>query len=61
MSQAVTRRPFTAEARVRARISPCAIYVGQSGTGASFFSEFFSIALSVSFHRGSRSRISCGG
>ena len=32
MDQAVSRRPLTAEARVRSRVSPCLIFVGQSGT-----------------------------
>jgi hypothetical protein len=33
MAQAVSRQRVTAEARIRARISPCGICVGQSGTG----------------------------
>jgi hypothetical protein len=33
MAQAVNRRPPTAEARVRSRVSPCGICGGQSGTG----------------------------
>jgi hypothetical protein len=33
MTQAVSRRPHTAEARVRAQVSPCGIYGGQSCTG----------------------------
>jgi hypothetical protein len=37
MAQAVSRRPLTAEARVRSRVSPCGIYGGQSGTGTGFF------------------------
>jgi hypothetical protein len=36
MAQAVSRRPLNAEARVRARINPCEICGGQSGTGAGF-------------------------
>jgi hypothetical protein len=36
MAQAVNRRPLTAEARVRFRVSPCEICGGQSGTGTGF-------------------------
>jgi hypothetical protein len=36
MAQAVSRRPLTAEAHVRSRVSPCEICVGQSGTGTGF-------------------------
>jgi hypothetical protein len=36
MAQAVSRWPLTAETRVRARVDPCGIYGGQSGTGAGF-------------------------
>jgi hypothetical protein len=36
MAQAVSRRPLTAEARIRFWISPCGICGGQSGTGAGF-------------------------
>jgi hypothetical protein len=36
MAQAVSRRPLTAEARVRARVNPCGICGGQSGTGTGF-------------------------
>ena len=37
MTQAVSRRPLTAEARVRSRVIPCGICGGQSGTGTGFF------------------------
>jgi hypothetical protein len=36
MTQAVSRRPLTAEARFRYRVSPCGICGGQSGTGIGF-------------------------
>jgi hypothetical protein len=37
MAQAVTRRPLTAEARVRGRVNPCGSCGGQSGTGTGYF------------------------
>jgi hypothetical protein len=36
LAQVVSRRPPTAEARFRSRLSPCGIYGGQSGTGTGF-------------------------
>jgi hypothetical protein len=36
MAQAVSRRPLTAEALFRSRVSLCGICVGQSGTGTGF-------------------------
>jgi hypothetical protein len=36
MAKAVSRRPLTAEARIRFRVSPCGISGVQSGTGAGF-------------------------
>jgi hypothetical protein len=36
MAQAVSRRPLTAEARVRVRVNQCGICGGQSGTGTGF-------------------------
>jgi hypothetical protein len=36
MAQVVSRRPQTAEARIRALVSPCKICGGQSGTGTGF-------------------------
>jgi hypothetical protein len=36
MAQVVSRRPLTAENWVRARVNPCGICGGQSGTGTGF-------------------------
>jgi hypothetical protein len=36
MAQAVSRRPLTAKVRIRARVNPCGICGGQSGTGTGF-------------------------
>jgi hypothetical protein len=36
MAQAVSRRPLTAEYRVRARVNPCGICDGQSGNATGF-------------------------
>jgi hypothetical protein len=36
MAQVVSRRSLTAEARVRARVNPCGLCGGQSGTGTGF-------------------------
>jgi hypothetical protein len=44
-------RPVTAEARVRARVSPCGICGVQSGS-ETVFSEFFGSPMSASFHHG---------
>jgi hypothetical protein len=43
MAQVVSRQPLTAEARVRARVNPCGICGGQSGTGTGFSPSFFSV------------------
>jgi hypothetical protein len=40
MAQAVSRWPLTVEAWVRARVNPCGICGGQSGTGQ-VFSKYF--------------------
>jgi hypothetical protein len=37
MAQAVSRRPLTAEAQGRSRVSPCGFSGGQSGTGTGFY------------------------
>jgi hypothetical protein len=36
MAQAVSRRPLTAEVRVRTRVSPCGICGGQDDSGTGF-------------------------
>jgi hypothetical protein len=43
MARVVSRRPLTAEARLRARVNPCGICGAQSGTGTGFSpsSSFF--------------------
>jgi hypothetical protein len=51
MAQAVSCWSFTADARVRACVSPCGICGGQSGAGTSFSQSFYFL-LSISFHRG---------
>jgi hypothetical protein len=56
MAHTVSRRPLTAEARVRSRLHPFGICGGQSGTGTSFFPEYFGFPLSISFHRCSITR-----
>jgi hypothetical protein len=51
MAQAVSRRPLTGEARVRAQVSPCGIcgLLSDTRTG---LSEFFGFSLSIPFHHG---------
>ena len=51
MAQAVSRRPLTAGARVRSRVSSCGIYGGQSGIGTVFSPEYFGFPMLISFHR----------
>ena len=51
MSEAISSRPLTAEGQDKSRASARGIFCGQSGTEDKFFCEYFSFALSVSFHR----------
>jgi hypothetical protein len=53
MAQAVSCRSFITKACVHAQVNPCGICDIQTGIGTGFFSEFFGIFLSVSFHCGS--------
>jgi hypothetical protein len=48
MAQVVSRRSLTAEARIRARVNPCGICGGQSGTGTGFFLRVIRFPLSLS-------------
>jgi hypothetical protein len=45
MVQAVSRRPLTVEARVRAIVNPCGIFGEQSGTGTSFSPRYSVFSL----------------
>jgi hypothetical protein len=47
MAQAVSRRPLSAEARIRARSSLCGIGGGQSGTGAGFLRVLWFFHVSI--------------
>jgi hypothetical protein len=60
MAQAVSCRPLTMEAWVRARISPWGVVVDKVALGQVLY-ELFGFLLSISFHRGSPySYITCG-
>jgi hypothetical protein len=52
MAQAVSRRPHTSEARVRAQFSSCEICGGQNALGQVFI-RVFRFPLSISIHLGS--------
>ena len=49
--QAVSRRPFTVEARVQSKASPCEICSGQSDTGTGFSGSTSFFSLLLSFHQ----------
>jgi hypothetical protein len=51
MAQVVSRRPLTAEARVRARVNLCGICGGQSGTGTDFLRVLRFSPVNISFRR----------
>jgi hypothetical protein len=60
MTHVVNRRPLTTEAPVRARVNPCGICSGQSGTGTGFSPsssvspcQYIVISSQVLFHNGS--------
>jgi hypothetical protein len=57
----ITFRHLTLEARVRAPVSPCGIYVGQSGTGTGFIPS--SSVLPCQYHSivSLHTHISCRG
>jgi hypothetical protein len=48
MAQVISRRPPSAEARVRSRVSPCGICGGQSGTGTGF--SHSTLVFACQFH-----------
>jgi hypothetical protein len=47
MGQVVSRRPLTAEARVRALVNPCGFCSGQNGTGTGFSPSSSVFSLSI--------------
>jgi hypothetical protein len=59
MAQAASRRPLFAEARDRARVSPCGICGRRNGIETVFLCDF-RFTLSESFHHGSYSYIIWG-
>jgi hypothetical protein len=60
MSQVVSRRPLTAEARVRYRFNKCGICSGQGGTGKVFLRVLRFSPVNVSFHRRSPNSYNLG-
>jgi len=46
-SQAISRRPLTAEAQVRSQVSPCEIYGGQSGNETGFSPSSYVFPVSI--------------
>jgi hypothetical protein len=50
MAQAVSRWPLTVEARVRARVNPCEIYGGQSGTWTGFLRVLWFSPVNMTLH-----------
>jgi len=51
MSQAISRQAITKEARIRTLPGPRGICDRQATNGAQVFSDYFGLALSVSFHQ----------
>ena len=46
-AQAVSRRPLTAEVRVRSEVSPCAIHGAQGGTDTGFSPRSYVFPVSI--------------
>lgn len=61
MAQAVSRRPFTAEARIRSLVTPCVISGGQSDTVIRFSPSSFVVPCSYYFAVALYTHMSPGG
>jgi hypothetical protein len=61
MAQVVGRRPFNADARVHAWVSPCRLFGGQSGTGTRFPSSLSVFSRQYYFTIAIYTNISLGG
>jgi hypothetical protein len=60
MAQAVSRRPLTADARLRVRISPCGICGRQSGIGTSLTPSFKGFLCQYNFTMAHHTHVSSG-
>jgi hypothetical protein len=61
IAQVISRRPLTAEALVRARVSPCGIFGGQIGSGTGFPPSLLIFPVSIIPPWLSTLILSCGG